>query len=136
MQETSKMMWVLFGQFDCNTDFTAWGIKIARFRILEYRRKKKSSLRFDDLLIQEIEEKAKKRQDRTKEYLQYLKFCIQKLNLKDQTIILMRYQENLKVKDIAAHLDRSVQSIYQNISRVQSLLLRCVQKSILVEEKK
>lgn len=130
------MMWALFDQFDVDTDFPAWGIKIARFRILEYRRRKKSHLQFDDILSQEIEEKVQKRQDRSREYLQYLKYCIQKLNSRDQALVLMRYQDNLKVRDIAARLGRTVQSIYQNITRVQDLLLNCVQKSILLDETK
>ncbi|MCE5187556.1 MAG: sigma-70 family RNA polymerase sigma factor [Planctomycetaceae bacterium] len=134
MQETSKMMWVLFDQFDRGTDFVAWGIKIARFRILEHRRRMKSNLKFGDMLLQEIEEKSQKRQDNSKEYLNYLKNCIQKLNPKDQTLMLLRYQQDLKVKDISSRLNKSVQSIYQNIARIQDLLLICVRKAIFLDE--
>lgn len=134
MQETSKMMWVLFDQFDCNTDFAAWGIKIARFRILEHRRRTKSKFALNDVLFQEIAEKSNNRHDRTKEYLGFLKSCIQKLNGKDQTLILLRYQQNLKVKDISVQLGKSVQSVYQNIARVQDLLLNCVRKSIFLDD--
>jgi RNA polymerase sigma-70 factor (ECF subfamily) len=134
MQETTKMMWVLFDQFDCSTDFAAWGIKIARFRILEYRRRCKPKLAFSDDLSQEIADKFNHRNDMTKEYLSFLKCCIQKLNLKDQTLILLRYQQNLKVKEISAQLGKSVQSIYQNLARVQDLLLSCVRKSISLDE--
>lgn len=136
MQETTKMMWVLFDQFDCDTDFAAWGIKIARFRILEYRRRNKSRFAFNDELSQEIADRFSHRNDRTKEYLSFLKNCIQKLNPKDQTLILLRYQQNLKVKEISAQLGKSVQAVYQNISRVQELLLSCVRKSIFLDETK
>lgn len=130
------MMWILFDQFDCNTDFVAWGIKIARFRILEYRRQAKSKLKFSDILSHEIEAKATKRQDNSKEYLSYLKQCIQKLNLNDQQLMLLRYQQNVKVKEIARQIGRSVQSVYQNIGRVQELLLSCVRSAILLDDSK
>jgi len=136
MQETSKMMWILFDQFDCNTDFAAWGIKIARFRILEHRRRTKSKVAFNDILSQELADRISNRNDRTKEYLGFLKSCIQKLSFKDQTLILLRYQQNLRVKDISAQLGKSVQSVYQNIARVQDLLLSCVRKSISLDETK
>jgi RNA polymerase sigma-70 factor, ECF subfamily len=136
MQETTKMMWVLFDQFDQNTEFAAWGIKIAHFRILEYRRQSKPKFAYSDDLSQEIAEKFNHRNDRTKEYLSFLKSCIHKLNMKDQTLIVLRYQQNLKVKDISSQMGKSVQSVYQNLSRVQDLLLSCVRQSILLDETK
>lgn len=132
MQETSKMMWNKFDEFKMGTDFVAWGIKIAHFRILEYRRHKKSQqkIQFTDTLDHELKEKAEKRQDRSKEYLAFLKECIRKLTPQDQSLILLHYQQNLKVREISDRFGKSVQSIYQNISRIHGLLLFCVQKAV------
>jgi RNA polymerase sigma-70 factor (ECF subfamily) len=135
MQETSKMMWVKFDEFQRGTDFVAWGIKIAHFRILEFRRKKKAlqKIQFTDELTQDLKDKSEKRQDMSKEYLKFLKDCIRKLSLPDQDLILLRYQQNLKVKDISLRFGKSVQSVYQNMARIQELLLSCVKKSASVE---
>lgn len=132
MQETSKMMWTKFDEYKVGTDFVAWGIKIAHFRILEYRRNKKSQqkIQFTDTLDQELREKAERRQDKSKEYLAFLKECIRKLTSQDQNLILLYYQQNLKVREIADRFGKSVQSIYQNIARIHGLLLLCVQKAV------
>ena len=39
LQETCSIMWNKFEQFENGTDFVAWGISIARYRVLTFRRK-------------------------------------------------------------------------------------------------
>ena len=90
-------------------------------------------MQFTDNLDQELNKKARQRQDNSKDYLSFLKKCIQQLNSQDRGLILLRYQQNLKVKDISVRFGKSVQSVYQNIARVQDLLLSCVQKAILLD---
>ena len=46
MQETCSIMWSKIDQFEPGTDFTAWGISIARYRVLTYRRKTQSANHF------------------------------------------------------------------------------------------
>ena len=40
MQETAGIMWRKFDQFREDTNFVAWAIEIAHYRVLDYRRKK------------------------------------------------------------------------------------------------
>ncbi len=136
MQETSKMMWNRFQDFEIGTDFLAWGMKIAYYRVLEYRRnhKRNKMIRFSDEMVQALENDARSRQDRSREYITSLRDCIRKLSGKDKDLVTLRYDHNLKVKEIARRLGRSVQSVYQNLARVHDLLLSCVQRSTAQEE--
>ena len=136
MQETSKMMWNKFHEFEIGTDFLAWGMKIAYYRVLEYRRKrnKNKTIRFSDEMMQVLEMDSRTRQDRTREYMTSLKDCVHRLPGKDKDLVSLRYDHNLKVKDIARRLGRSVQSVYQNLARIHGLLLSCVQRNTALEE--
>ena len=128
MQETTKKMWDKFSEFEIGTDFLSWGLSIAHYRVLEYRRKQKKSKQvgLSDDVLERLSVAAKKSQDKSNEYASFLKKCFTLLNDIDKQIILLRYHENLKVKEIAERVGKSVQSIYRNISRIHDSLLRCV----------
>ena len=136
MQETSKMMWNKFHEFEIGTDFLAWGRRIAYYRVLEYRRKRSrnKTIRFSDEVVQVLEADSRVHQDRSREYMTSLQDCVGKLPGKDRDLVSLRYDHNLKVKEIARRLGRSVQSVYQNLARVHELLLACVQRANAAKE--
>lgn len=136
MQETSKMMWSRFEDFELGTNFPAWGMKIAYFRVLDYRKKHKKdhSFCFTTDVLQQIESDSRSHQDRSREYLMHLRQCLGKLTKKDKHMITMRYEQNLKVKDMAAFWDQSVQNIYQHLNRIHAVLHACVRRSAALEE--
>ncbi len=137
MQDTSKMMWDKFDDFKEGSNFLAWGITIARYRVLEFRNKKRrrKEIQFDNTVLESLQEDQEKRQDKTNEFLTYIKSCYQKLPEQDKRIILMRYHEGQKIKDMAGVLGKTVQTVYRNISRVQGSLLICLKQAISFEEK-
>ena len=136
MQDTSRMMWSRFEEFEVGTNFLAWGMKIAYFRVLDYRKRHRRnlSLNFTGDVLLKIESDARSHQDRSREYLMHLKHCLRKLTRKDKRIIAMRYEQNLKVKEMAVHFGNSVQSIYQNLNRIHAVLYACVRRSAALEE--
>ena len=38
MQQTASEMWQMFDRFEAGSNFAAWGIAIARFQVLNYRK--------------------------------------------------------------------------------------------------
>lgn len=128
MQETTKTMWLKFSEFEIGTDFLSWGLSIAHYRVLEYLRKQKKSKQtgLSDDVLERLNVAAKQNQDRSNEYMSFLKKCFKLLNDKDKRIILLRYHENFKIKEIAGRFGASVQSVYRNISRIHESLLRCI----------
>ena len=135
MQETSKMMWNKFKEFEIGTNFMAWSMKIAFYRVMEYRRnnKKNQVIHFDHDLINEINQAAQLRQDRSLDHLNFLQNCVKKLPRKDRQLLIWRYDQNLAIKEIAGRLDHSVQSVYQKLARIYDMLLMCVQRTSVQE---
>jgi RNA polymerase sigma-70 factor, ECF subfamily len=85
-------------------------------------------------VFEKLSSTAKSKHEKFNEQLSFLKMCFGHLNESDQRIILLRYHENLKSKEIAARLGKSVRNIYLNISRIQELLLHCIKKHSLEVE--
>ncbi len=132
MQETTSMMWQRFGTFETGTDIVAWGIAIARYRILEFRRKKKkdSKVQFSDRTFKELEKESQTRLRDIDEYVSALRTCVQKLTSRDKALVNLKYEQSLAVKDISMRIGKTVQNVYYHLSRIHTLLLSCVQKTI------
>ncbi len=136
LQETTKLMWEKFDDFTLGTDFLAWGRRIAHFLVLEHYRKKKKQNEFyyDEQLINKLQKDSQKNNDSSRDDLHYLKGCLKKLKQQDRKLLMLRYFENNKAKELAGRFGCSIQYIYRNISRIHQLLLACIQKQMNMKE--
>ena len=135
MQETISVMWRKFGGFEVGTDFASWGLKVAHYCILNYRKKKgKDRLIFSDNIFQQINAVAKEKQDETDDRIKYLRRCIKKLKLTDQRLLKARYELNYNAKNLAVQLDRSIQYVYKHLARIHHTLNLCVRRTLREEE--
>ena len=132
LQDTTRLMWEKFDDFEAGTDFLAWGKKIAYFLVLEYYRKKKkdNAILFDQHLISKLDQNLQKFSDRSKDYQAHLKNCIQKLKEQDRKLLNLRYFKNQNAKELAVRYGCSIQYIYRNISRIHQLLIACIRKQV------
>ena len=132
MQETTSMMWQKFDTFETGTDIVAWGVAIARFRILEFRRKKKinSKIHFSDRTFAELEKESQAGLHDIDDYISALRKCVQELPSRDKALVNLKYEQSLAVKDISMRVGKTVQNIYHHLSRIHTLLLSCVKKTI------
>ena len=129
MQETISVMWSKFDQFEVGTDFTWWGIKVAYYHIMSYRKQKATDkLVFSDGLLEKINAVAKEKQVDTDDRIKHLRQCIEKLNPVDQRLLKARYELNYNADNLAIQLDRSVQYVYKHLSRILHSLNLCVRR--------
>ncbi len=95
MQETITVMWRKFESFQVGTDFVSWGLKVAYYCILNYRKQKeKEKFVFSEDLFRQISEIAKEKQSETDDRIKYLRRCIEKLQSADQRFLKARYELN------------------------------------------
>lgn len=135
LQQTIGIMWQKFDEFELGTDFASWGVKIAHFQILSYRRKKSSQkVFFSDNIFQQIDEVAQKRSVQSDERLKYLRQCLKKLVHTDLMLLKNRFEQNLPVKSLAEHTDKSIQHVYRRLAKIQLLLYKCIQRNMAEEE--
>ncbi len=128
-QETTAMMWGQKEDFEAGTDFVAWGIRIAYFKILDFRKKqKKHRMIISDDHFKQIADKALVENKKTDYVFEKLNDCIKKLSPKDQHVIHLRYSVGLSVKNISTRVHISIRMIYSHLSRIQGLLLDCIER--------
>jgi RNA polymerase sigma-70 factor (ECF subfamily) len=59
-----------------------------------------------------------------------LRKCLQKLNTRGLELLKMRYVSGLKSSEIARRLNRNVQSVYVNLTRLHTSLRECVRRHL------
>ena len=129
LQEATSLLWQKFESFEPGTDFGAWAMKVARFKVLEWRRKQqKLPLPIEEELLHELAGKAEVAQltdDLGRR--EALEHCLTKLNERDSGLLNQRYAEDRPVSGIAAKLGRTRDAIYKVLARIHRDLQRCIQ---------
>lgn len=134
LQETVTEMWKKFDDYEVGTNFVAWACTIAKFKILQFRRKQGTSkLQFSDELVNLLQPRSEQIVQSMEDRIDSVKRCIKKLSKKDVLLIRLRYEQDCPVKTIAMQAGKSLQSVYQNLNRVHKMLLRCVERLMASE---
>ncbi len=134
MQEASAVMWRKFSSFTPGMDFVAWALTIARYQILSYFKKKKSSrLYFSDTNAEVLEQEMERVIPEMDRRMGAMKKCIDKLAQVDRRILKLRYEKDLTLENIGAHISKSTRATYYALVRIHRLLLQCI-KQTLAEE--
>lgn len=133
-QQTVETMWQKFNDFEIGTDFAAWGVKIAHFKILGYRRQKlNQKVFFSDTLFQQIDEVAQQRCAQADERLKFLRECLKKLASSEMVLLRNRYELNHPVKTLALRANKSEQFIYRQLAKINHLLYQCIRRGMMKE---
>lgn len=133
MQETTTLMWQKFNEFQVGTSFSGWGIQIAKYKILEFRRSNPRRPDLSEQVLTALAERAETYYSDTDAPMKALEQCIKKLKAEDHALIQMRYAENTTIKTMAIHLGRSIQGLYKVMSRIHANLVICVRRSLAAE---
>lgn len=134
LQETCSIMWNKFEQFEPGSDFVAWGISIARYRVLTFRRKAATTrVCFSESLIHKIADSACEMSSQSDARLGALQSCLAQLRENDRELVRLRYFAENSTKETAEKLGRSADSIYKSLNRVQDALLWCIRRSLETE---
>ena len=135
MQETAGIMWRKFDQFQEGTNFVAWAIEIAQYRVLDYRRKKCGSpMIYEDAIFDQMVSLARESSEQDDRRLESLRRCLAKLQDRQRRLIMLRYCDDIRPKEIATRLGMSVHAVYKSLSRICEQLLMCIRRTLAFEE--
>lgn len=132
LQETLSEMWHKFDDYEDGTNFRAWGVAIARFKILSHQRKYKASkLHFNSDTLKLLE---KETDTYSESFIQdqksILRQCLEKISTKEKKYLSYRYKEQLTFQGIADHFGISMQGAYKAIGLIHARLLKCMQSGM------
>lgn len=130
LQATAKTMFEKYEDSRPIHNFVSWGIQIANFKILNYRKKKSnSSILYDNQTFDNFALIVKNELQNTDDRLEKLHKCLKKLQPRAKKLIELRYYQNLKPKQIASLLGLQITNVYKIMSRIHGQLLECVKTS-------
>ena len=135
LQETCLTIYDKFGEFTPGTDFIAWAMRIAWWKVREAKLKfARSKVVFSDEVMEALSQTAEEMAEETSPMQQALARCLKKLNERDRNMILTRYERGSGVERAAMISGRSVQAAYKALMRIKPLLHDCVTDSLMQGE--
>ncbi len=109
---------------------SAWSREIARRTALQWlRERNKTPLPIEDQILEQIcfsEEPEAGKED----YITALKACMIELPDHSRNLLIMRYTQGLSCLEISKELQRSVDGLYVTLSKLRSILKRCIKQKI------
>lgn len=127
LQETNLTLWHKAEDFQEGTNFLAWASRIARYHVLNYRRKRsREKLVFDENLFEELAARQAERDTDAGRYADPLRKCLETLPSGQRELLSQRYAPEGSVQQIAAERGQSVGAVSQALYRIREALLDCV----------
>jgi RNA polymerase sigma-70 factor (ECF subfamily) len=129
-QDMSKVLWEKFDQFEPGTAFDEWAKQIARFEVLHFHRRNRTSpIRFSDELVNALADDSSE-EDSTAECRDALQQCLAKLRPADRALLAERYEPGETIKHLAEESNRPVQTLYSKLKRIRQALFECIQRTL------
>lgn len=135
LQNANVVIWNKCDQFEPQSNFLAWAMKIAGYEILKFRqRHARDRLQFSDEFVSRVAAAMEVDADVVDRRRQALATCLGKLRADDRELIRQRYATGGSGKAVAKALRRPANSVYQSIGRIRQLLLDCVERQLRLTE--
>jgi len=130
-QDTSKILWEKFDQYQAGTDFASWAFAVVRLQLLKYF---ESQGRLSHLLSPEIASIVAKELVEVSQSadirVEALRGCIEKLLPSDQLLLKQRYDSAKSVKELADKLRRTESAVYKTLQKIHDSLFDCVRATL------
>ncbi|MEM7700021.1 MAG: sigma-70 family RNA polymerase sigma factor [Verrucomicrobiota bacterium] len=136
-QQANTTIWKKREDFELGTNFKAWIFSIARFEVLNFRKKqaRDSRLVFGDELCDLIEAEIPNHEVAWDSRQDALRGCLSQLKDRDRELIRHRYYEPTQLADYAAEVGRSVGSLKVTLHRIRNRLQTCIEARMLKQQK-
>jgi RNA polymerase sigma-70 factor, ECF subfamily len=134
LQESTMTMWSKFDTFEAGTDFAAWALCIARYRVMNHRRKQRNQrVQFSDEVLEALDERVRRATTELDTLREALGSCLRKLPDRDRDLIQLRYEYGATTRSVAQRIGRSTDAVYKALNRIHVQLLYCIRRTLALE---
>jgi len=135
LQETCLTIYDKFAEFTPGTDFVAWAMRIAWWKVRAAKQKfARSKVVFNDEVLEAVAHTTEEMRGESDRARNALAECLQKLNERDRRMVLTRYERGSGVERAAMVSGRSLQAAYKALMRIKQVLHDCVTDRMSREE--
>lgn len=133
-QETCVRLWEERERFVAGTNFHAWAMRVAYFEVLTWRKRAhRRPLIFDDQLVERLSESMLHAVSTADDRQAALNECLHELSGRSREILRRVYAEGERIKDIAADLGNTADSVYKCVQRLRTALRECIEQRLAEE---
>jgi RNA polymerase sigma-70 factor (ECF subfamily) len=133
-QEVALELWRQIDSYDPSRSFGAWARGFAARKILQQRsRQARFPLAFSPETIQAVLQAYDRTEDEVPDRADALRQCLEELPDHSRQLLAMRYERNLKAEEICRQTGRTVEAVYQALSRIRGKLEDCIRRRLAVE---
>ncbi|MEO6739365.1 MAG: sigma-70 family RNA polymerase sigma factor [Chthoniobacteraceae bacterium] len=131
-QQANATLWQKRADFTLGTNFKAWAFSVARYEVLNFRKRqaRDSRLVFSDELEETFAEELAGHSDELERRHAALRQCLGKLRPKDRELLMHRYAKAGTLQDFAAIAGQTVGGLKVTLHRLRNALLACIQKQL------
>lgn len=135
VQQANAKIWEKRADFEPGTNFKAWALSIARYEVLNYRKRqaRDSRLRFSDELEKTIAADVTELNDDFPQRQEALQECLKSLQPGSRELLMSRYGSREVLSEFAARVGRSVGGLKVTLHRLRSTLATCIERRLASE---
>ena len=136
LQEASLVMWDKLDEQHPPQDFTAWGCRIAYFKVLDfYKKSRRRRVCFSQAMLESVAETAVDNAAALQldERRAALAGCIERLGARDRDLLAARYADGATTQSAAARVGRSLEAVYKALGKIRQALFDCVTRTLAKE---
>lgn len=123
-----------FDEYDEDRPFLAWALWIAKSRIIDhYRSQGRRSQPLSDELLERYAESMVRHQETISRRREALDECLERLPERSRSMIRLRYQDGLKIEQIAASIRSTPASVRVTLFRIREALAECIDRKLAGE---
>ena len=132
VQETNLFLWERREEYEQGTNFRAWAMKVAWFKVMAERRDRAREGRvvFSEALMEQLASRADERTLDADQRLGALRRCLERSRPQDRKILEWKYVRRASLTELAEAQGCSQNSMHKNISRLRLALRHCVEKQL------
>lgn len=128
LQETAGDAARHFDQYDPQRPFTPWVIGIARQRVADYYRKQSRERHvFDDDVLTHLARVQSDAPQEDSARIEALATCMKKLPVKWNTVLKLRYAQDMPPENIASRLATTSGAVTSLLYRIRKALRECIE---------
>ncbi len=134
-QETLSEMWKQFDSFEVGTDFVAWAVTIAKFKVLTFLRNSQHARgHFRANMVERLSSSVHEKLNSLQDHIDALRGCLAKLSERDISLLKLRYAQDMTFQKIAQRVGKSAPAIHRMMTIVHAKLALCIRRTLRLED--
>lgn len=135
-QEVALALWRQIEAYDASRPFGAWARGVAANKVLQlHDRNARTPVAFAPATIEAVLAAYDRTEADASRRADALRDCLKRLPDKSRSLLALRYDEELDAEAIARRTQRTLDAVYQALSRIRALLADCIQQRLAIEER-